>query len=134
MSQFYILVEGVNIYASIFDTNQLSVIRGTSFLYKQAIDEVTETLKDELTPISTGASSGLYYLNEKFNIDNIDSTKLAANIALKLNKPAIYKGIELLPFIVECCKAEDLLVAKEQLYTQLRIRQMQSPVFCSRCK
>ena len=38
MDQHYILVEGINIYANVFDTNQLSVIRGSSFLLKRAID------------------------------------------------------------------------------------------------
>ena len=33
MGHHFLLVEGVNLYANIYDTDQLSVIRGSSFLY-----------------------------------------------------------------------------------------------------
>lgn len=119
MGQFYILVEGVNIYANVFDTSQLSVIRGTSFLYKQVINDVSDTFSQKLTPISTGASSGLYLVKEGY-----EANQLVNEISNRLNDPK--QDFSLLTIIVETCEAVDLLSAKEQLYTQLRIRQMQS--------
>ncbi len=119
MDQHYILVEGINIYANVFDTNQLSVIRGSSFLLKRAIDHITDTFADKLTPLSTGASSGLYLVNHEVSVVTI-STKIVE----ELNQPE--QDFNLFTFVVEHCSANNLLQAKEQLIAQLRIRQMQS--------
>jgi hypothetical protein len=58
----YILVEGINIYATVFDTDQLSVIRGSSILLAEAISELPRQtkFKGKLEPLSQGASSGLF--------------------------------------------------------------------------
>jgi len=123
MKTAYILVEGVNIYANLLDTNQLSIIRGGSFMLKDAIEYIAQdtNLKKCLTPISTGASSGLFLVTNA-----TDRTELADAIATKLNNHEQYC---LLPFIVESCQAEDLLEAKKQLQAQLRCAQMQSLTF-----
>lgn len=125
MNQSYILVESVNIYANLFDTNQLSIIRGSSFLLKGAIDHIAKesdkSLKGRLTPISTGASSGLFYVN-----DPADLETLKKEIVDQLNEHSHYR---LFTFIVESCTATDLLQAKTQLQAQLRISQMQSLTF-----
>lgn len=119
MSQFYILVEGVNIYANILDTNQLSVMRGSSFILKDAIDYITDRdkFKNKLKAISTGASSGLY------RVINGDPQELVNDISEELNTDPDFS---LLTFIVVSCEADDLLIAKEKLLTKLRIQQMQS--------
>lgn len=121
MTQFYILVEGINIYANVFDTNQLSVIRGSSFLLKKAIVHIKEhtAFKDKLTAISTGASSGLFEVHKAES-----AATISADIVKELNNPINH--FSLLPFIVEYCAADSLLEAKEQLLAQLRISQMQS--------
>lgn len=127
MSQSYILIEGVNIYANLFDTNQLSIIRGSSFLLKEAIDHIAsqcennKPLKDRLTPISTGASTGLFHVN-----DPAEQEKLKEEIVNLLNKHEHYR---LFTLIVESCEAKNLLQAKRKLQTQLRISQMQSLTF-----
>jgi len=61
-SSGYILVEGVNIYAAVFDTTQLSVIRGSSFLLAQAVSGLSHQPKinGKIKPLSIGASSGLF--------------------------------------------------------------------------
>ncbi len=126
MEQSYILVEGVNIYANVFDTNQLSVIRGSSFLLKQAIEKIEtvfcNTESARLTAISTGASSGLFVLDPTMN-----THKIVQDIVNTLNDPV--NDFSLLTFIVESCTASSLLQAKEQLLAQLRITQMQSLSF-----
>ncbi len=121
MAQSYILVEGVNIYANLFDTNQLSVIRGGSFLLKEAIVHIKDhrDFKGKLTALSTGASSGF------FSVTNGDSaTNICLRIVEELND--LKNNFSLLPFIVEHCSADSLLAAKEQLIAQLRMSQMQS--------
>lgn len=119
MGKFYILVEGVNIYANVFDTNQLSVIRGTSYLLKHAIDIITKDFELELEAISTGASSGLFLVKDNNNLN-----ELVDRISNKLNEPE--NDNSLLTFIIESCEANDLLEAKQQLFSQLHISQMQS--------
>lgn len=123
MSQFYILVEGVNIYANMLDTNQLSVMRGSSFILKDAIDEVTKKPGSTLEAISTGASSGLYCVKNDSNTKGLVK-KQVKEISKLLNDPE--KEFSLLTFIVVSCEADNLLIAKEKLYTKLRIQQMQS--------
>ena len=119
MTQLYILVEGINIYANLFDTNQLSVIRGGSFLLKKAIIHIKDKFRNQLIPLSTGASSGLFLLKSTES-----ATDISASIVKELNDPS--NDFSLLPFIVEYCAADSLLQAKEQLLAQLRISQMKS--------
>ncbi|BCG64419.1 MAG: hypothetical protein methR_P2194 [Methyloprofundus sp.] len=123
MEQSYILVEGVNIYANVFDTNQLSVIRGSSFLLKRAIEKIEtafcHTNSKQLLAISTGASSGLFVVNS-----TTSTRQMVQDIVNVLNDPA--NDFSLLTFIVESCTASSLLQAKEQLLAQLRITQLQS--------
>ena len=59
MGHHFLLVEGVNLYANIYDTDQFSVIRGSSFLYKDAITHHPKSICGWSKPVSTGASSGL---------------------------------------------------------------------------
>ncbi len=119
MTQFYILVEAINIYENVFDTNQLSIIRGSSFLLKKAIDRIEKFFKEQLIPISTGASSGLFLVK-----DDLCADELTEKIIKELNNPDA--DYSLFTFIVEHCSAEDLLQAKNNLRAQLRISQMQS--------
>jgi len=58
--QEFIQVEAVNIQWAVFDTDQLSVIRGSSFLLAQAIRALGSAFSDDLDPLSIGASRGLY--------------------------------------------------------------------------
>lgn len=118
--QGFVLVEAINIYAAVYDTNQLSVIRGSSLLLKQAIEAVVARFEGEgLKPLSTGASSGLFAVDHSKN-----PSSLAEAVASFLNRapPFCY-----FTFAVEHCEASDLLKAKEILYAKLRFRQLRSP-------
>ncbi len=120
MPNTYFLVEAINITNNVFDTDQLSIIRGSSFLLKKAIETVSNDLKEHLEPISTGASSGLYLQKENSRLSD-DDIKRKIILALSENEACL-----LLTFSVVHCKADDLLTAKELLITRLRIAQMQS--------
>ncbi|MGH8550079.1 MAG: Cas10/Cmr2 second palm domain-containing protein [Methylococcales bacterium] len=114
----FILVEAVNIYQSVSDTDQLSVIRGSGLLLKEAIDHIKIQFADRLEALSTGASSGLFLLKDKPS----EITKVINSIKCELGKNPYANFV----FLVEYCQAEDLLTAKEKLYTQLRFHQMRS--------
>lgn len=117
-ARHFLLVEGVNLDDNIYDTDQLSVIRGTSFLYKQAIEAVGKI--SGLTAISTGASSGLFAMGDSVNDPDHVLETVWQCLADKGEK------FGYLTFQVAHCQADSLLVAKERLYTQLRFQQLQS--------
>ena len=117
----YLLVEGVNIYDNLLDTDQLSVIRGGSFLLKGAIDAIRDEFESKLEPLSTGASSGLFRI-----IGGQSASSLVSDVVGFLRKHQDYR---FLPFIVVSTIADTLLEAKEKLLTQLRFAQLQSPTF-----
>ncbi len=121
MSYHYILVEGVNIYANVLDTNQLSVIRGSSFLLKDGIAAVEIELQGHLKPLSVGASSGLFRISSTISPDAI--VEDVCDILSSRHKDCPFATQT---FIIETCEAEDLLQAKEQLLGQLRVRQLRS--------
>jgi len=60
MPKYYLLVEAVNIADFVYDTYDISTIRGGSYLLLDAIESLRENFKDRLTPISTAASQGLF--------------------------------------------------------------------------
>jgi hypothetical protein len=53
-------IEAVNLAYSIEDTEDLKTRRGGSFILLDAIQKIESTFKNELKPISTGASAGLF--------------------------------------------------------------------------
>lgn len=114
----YIKVEAVNIYASVFDTEQLSVIRGSSFLLKAAIDAIKESFIKEITAISTGASSGLF----EVDTDVVSLPSISNKIKQLLNSD----DFNYFTFVVVHTVDSDFNRAKEKLVALLRFQQMQS--------
>lgn len=117
----YLRVEGVNIYANLADTNQLSVIRGGSFLLKDAIEAVAQhgDFRNELEEISTGASEGIFRLkNAESKLDD-----LVKSIALFLGT---HKNYQHLTFTtVGHTSSEAFQTIKKQLIAKSRFLQMQ---------
>ncbi len=116
MTKHYLLIEGINIDANVFDTNQLSVIRGSSFLLRDAILNLANKFSTQLTPLSLGGSSGFFETTDS----NIHS--LVTTIQSELETPPC----STVPFIIEHCQAKDPKSAKETLLAQLRIRQLRA--------
>ena len=114
----FVQVEAVNIYPTLFDTQQLSVIRGGSYFVAKAIQAVVEhpTFGQHLQPLSSGASSGLFRL-----LSNQDPEDLAREIARWLGTNPAYR---LFTFTVESCRAEGLRDAREILAAKVRFRQL----------
>jgi hypothetical protein len=113
----FILLEAVNLYAAAFDTDQLSVIRGSSFILKEAIGHIEHQFKDRIVSLTTGASSGLFLV-----AGAEDAVGLCDDIVDTLNRRPYHH----FTFLVEHCAAADPLQAKEQLRAQIRFRQMAS--------
>ncbi|WP_420589068.1 hypothetical protein [Bacterioplanoides sp.] len=115
----FIKVEAINIYNHVFDTNQLSIIRGGSLLLKAAIDDIAreEEISLKLEPISTGASVGIFRLKNA-NINKDEATK---KITDYLNNHPDYKNFT---FVVSATDTEDYLTAKEELIALGRLQQM----------
>jgi hypothetical protein len=57
--EFYLRIEGVNLNNFVFDTADLSTIRGGSLLLLEAINQINAYF-EQLKAVSTGASSGLF--------------------------------------------------------------------------
>lgn len=112
----YLRIEAVNIYASLFDTNQISIIRGGSLLLKQAIDDITLKFKDFLTPISTGASVGL------FKVIREDNPTVKDSVIKFLNTENNYRYFT---FVVADTQSDDFKKAKEILIAKIRALQLQ---------
>jgi len=115
------MVEGINIYASILDTDQLSVIRGGSFLLKDAIDQVCKSFAASMKPLSTGASSGLFVAGQ--GVTDGTAKDLCGEIRTVL---ASLDGNRSICFLVDSCKTTDVSEAKERLYAKIRYRQLQA--------
>ncbi|RJQ59466.1 MAG: hypothetical protein C4530_09185 [Desulfobacteraceae bacterium] len=61
MGNYYLRVEAVNLGNSVYDTGDISTIRGGSFLLLDAVNELANSLKF-LEKLSTGASTGLFLI------------------------------------------------------------------------
>lgn len=113
----YLRLEGVNLDAFVGDTRQLSVNRGGSLLLLQAVKDVEERFKNELTTISQGASIGL------FGIASDDPAKIAQNVRESLSTGALRHGT----FVVDVVEAgKDFRPAAEAALAGNRWQQMQA--------
>jgi hypothetical protein len=64
MPTFLIQVEAVNLSNVVYDTHDLSTIRGGSFMLLTAIQEMAAAFQGRMTSITTAASQGLFTVDE----------------------------------------------------------------------
>ena len=114
----YVQVEAVNIYAAVFDTSQLSVIRGGSYLLARAIEAVAKhgVFREHLETLSIGASVGLFRV-----ISNHPAVDLVEAIANWLSTQPRFRCFT---FVVEHCQTQSLSLARELLAAKVRFRQL----------
>ena len=110
-------IEGINIYATVLDTDDLSTRRGSSLLLLQAISDVASHFSSSLTSISTGASVGLFVVKQNAPPD------LVAKVREHLQTEKNYRH---LTFVVDATEAEGFRDATESAIATNRWRQMQS--------
>lgn len=111
----YIQVEGINIAAAVFDTNQLSVMRGGSLLLKQAVEDIPGWFA-QLEPVTTGASSGIYRVEDNGALDG-----LVEEIGTRLSEDKNYRH---LTFAVAATQEQNFSKAKEILRAKVRLLQL----------
>lgn len=121
MPQYLLRIEGVNIYATVEDTNQLSVQRGSSLLLRQAIKDVEKRFS-QLRSISTGASIGLFQFEAANDQGAVKIRDDIANDYLNTNTNYRY-----LTFVVDIAAIQnnDFKRTKEEVIALNRFRQFQ---------
>jgi len=132
MASFYLRVEGVNLGNFVFDTQELSTIRGGSFLLLDAIEEVEKQFASEGigAAVSKGASSGLFHLAVT---DGEAAAQLRGKVREFLNDENKYKAArkyQHATFVVDVIRASEsgkFSTVRERLTTLNRWQQMQSP-------
>jgi hypothetical protein len=115
-------MEGVNLSNFVYDTKDLSTIRGGGLLLLNSVREVQERFN--LDPISTGASSGLFEFEA--TVDGTVET-LLTEIRAFLDQDEKYRHAT---FVVDARPAEreaDFVHNKETLIADNRWQQMRSP-------
>lgn len=112
-------VEGLNLSNFVFDTQDLSTVRGGSFLLLEAIEDIERWFSLEDNRIASGASVGMYAVEGTTDIVG----KLPAQILERLSKDKAYGHST---FAVDIADGTDEQNARERALALNRWRQMQS--------
>lgn len=120
MKRFYLRMEGVNLANFVYDTQDLSTVRGGGLLLLDAVTQI-QTQFPILKPISTGASSGLF----SFEADDGESVK--QSVIDYLNKGDNLKHATFVVDIQQYDSEDKFIPDKELLIAKNRWQQMQSP-------
>lgn len=116
----FVLVEAVNLYDTLLDTEQLSVIRGGSFAIRSATENIKKKFSDDLEEISTGASRGLFRISR-------DSKKSIITIVEDLTGYLhTHSLLRHFTILVVPCTANNFLEAERKLNACLRFKQLRS--------
>jgi hypothetical protein len=121
MTSWMLRVEGVNLDHFVYDTKDLSTTRGGSLLLLHAIEQVpgfATSVPATLTPISTGASSGLFSFEG-------DGAKVRDEVAQGLRSHIKLKHATFVVDVVE--KSASFQADVARLIAANRWRQMTSP-------
>lgn len=126
---FYLRMEGVNLDSFVFDTKDLSTVRGGGLLLLESVDRVEEKLKEQcpegkVGAISTGASSGLF----KFEAESESRAhEIRDAIESALNRDEQLKHATFVVDVLPARGEENFAEDREQLIARNRWRQMSSP-------
>jgi hypothetical protein len=116
MTDQYLRIDGVNHAAVMDDTTQLSVIRGGSFLVREAVKHVVEKYSQSLKTLSIEASTGL------FQVLSGDAKGLRDEIASELSEHEQFRHFT---FVVDVQSDEsNLAKALASVAARNRFRQM----------
>jgi len=112
----FLQVEAVNLDSTLFDTDQLSVIRGGSFLVADAMCRLLQVFPDDLERLSIGASVGLYEIK-----GDADPAGIKERVIDWLRAD---DDCGLFTFAVALCRADHLQTAKAELTAAIRVEQL----------
>ncbi len=128
MTTYYLRIEAVNLANFVYDTQDLSTIRGGSLLLRDAVARRIQQRFENLKEVSVGASAGLF----RFDIEDAPSNghgKKAIELRQEVSRwltedPSLCHAT----FVVDVSKApRSFVLARERLIAQNRFRQMQQP-------
>jgi len=123
MPKYYLRLEGVNLSNFVYDTEDLSTVRGGGLKLLDTIEEIKKEFNKYLDPISTGASSGLF----EVKVSSLDKAReIKDNIAECLNSDACLKHAT---FVIDILDSPNINFKedRENLLAMNRWSQMQSP-------
>ena len=120
MSQRFLQVEGVNL-SNLFDTQQISAIRGGSMLLKQCVNGIANAFRAELRTLSSGASMGLF---EVMSVPGPSTEPIEKRVVDWLAACPDYR---VLTILVAVCEASSFAEAQARLRSKIRILQTRSP-------
>jgi hypothetical protein len=129
MNRYYLRVEGVNLNNFVYDTNDLSTIRGGSLILLDSIEYLSKSFAGRLTPLTTGASTGLF----RFDADDIQSAENMRDEVIAFLRKNMESGdkqyeLKYATFVVDIQPdTDDFLHDYESIVTKNRWRQMQQP-------
>ncbi len=125
----FLKVEAVNFENAIFDTNQLSVVRGSSYALKQIIIQIEKRLVQAKLPnyeaVTTASSTGIFCCEPKSMSKLRNIVKSYLNSKIEIDK-VYFVPNELFTFVVNDVIANNYLIAKEQLTALGRFKQASS--------
>jgi len=118
---FLLRVEGVNLANVLEDTKQLSVVRGSGLLLRQAAKDIS-TKFNNLKTISCGASVGLF----EFDVD-VDNSSQALDIRKQIVDFLTKDNYQHFTFVVDVqeIKNNDFKIAHEQVISKNHFNQFQ---------
>jgi len=124
--EFYLRIEGVNLDAVLFDTPQISVTRGASFLLRLLTQELPEKLtswgvEEKLEKITVGASVGVYQFISS------DPVALVATIRHNLASDPSYQYFNFVVDYHPISSAQNFQQDLENLVSANRLQQIQLP-------
>ena len=119
---YYLRVEAVNLGNFIYDTQDLSTVRGASLVLLDMVENLTTKYYEKLKRISTGASTGLF----SFEADGDDPAEsFRREVEDDLKKDHCIKHAT---FVVDVLKeSDDFQADREKLLAMNRWRQMRQP-------
>lgn len=124
MKKYLLAAEAVNLNHFIYDIHQISAIRGGSFLLLDAVEQLHKNKNlTNLTPIFTGASSGVYSFQAADDVPAQEVVKVARNA---LNEATGNYSTFVVDFILYDAAA-DFASNYLKLMTKLRVQQFQQP-------
>ena len=117
----FLRVEGVNLDSFVYDTGDLSTTRGGSLLLLHGVDQIAQKFQDELEVVSTGASVGLFAVQ-----DGYDASSVRNDVEDHLR---LHSKLGHATWVVDIAQLQgkDFIAAREQLVAKNRWRQMQQP-------
>ena len=123
--KYYLQVEAVNLDAFVYDTNDISTIRGGSHVLRHAIErELAQRLKAKgFTPIATAASLGLFSFEAEEDVDAV-RRRVVADVLGQLDALTDHHATFQAAVVPD---SGDFRQVTQQLRTQIRRQQWRTP-------